>query len=231
MKKIAQLLALSIAAASLTACGMGPMGADLKLSTGSSYNAEATITIKKSFKQIHQAIFAKIDVNSDKVIDEYEAGPNIKLADFTKIDKNHDGKISYAQFMSYATDDGFFGGTDNADKFLKRIRNGLSSAFNSLDKDRSLLLEKKELSATAVKKLKLGFTHDNLNVTVSITSFSADEITAADKTGDGNLSQAEFEDLYINKVVSILTPAAPAPAPVDPAPVDPVASDSVVPAV
>ncbi|MGE5708168.1 MAG: EF-hand domain-containing protein [Bacteroidota bacterium] len=235
-KMISGLCAFSMAAIALSGCGVSLNTASPALSGSvTELSASATTVIKKSFKEIHKAIFAKIDGNADKQIDEYEAGQYIRLQDFAKMDKNKDGKISYKIFMDYATDFGFFGGQDNADRYLKRMRSDLQSAFKMLDRDRSWLLEEKELSKTAIKKLGLGFAYDNLHIKLSIKEFSADEIKAADKTGDGNLSQAEFEDLYIEKVKALISPSnpnPPDPAPVDPAPapVEP-ASGSVTPAV
>ncbi|HBN08295.1 MAG TPA: hypothetical protein DD435_06520 [Cyanobacteria bacterium UBA8530] len=224
-KNLASLIAFSMAAIALSGCGVGLAGANLKLSTASDqYNADATQTITKSFKEIHKAIFALIDNNKDKQIDEYEAGQYIRLTDMAKMDKDHNGKISYTVFMTYATDNGFFGGTDNANKYLKRMRSDLQYAFKTLDRDKSWLLEAKELTNTQVKKLGLGFAYDNLHITLKMPSFAPEDIAAADKTGDAKLSQAEFEDLYINKVKSLINPAGNSPEPAPAPSIDPIPS-------
>ena len=63
---------------------------------------------------------------------------------------------------------------------------------------------------------------------MKITKVTTEQIAGADKTGDTQLSQAEFEDLYIEMVVAALggdgTTPAPAPAPVTPPAAEPAAA-------
>ncbi|MGE5708167.1 MAG: hypothetical protein ACM3YO_07520 [Bacteroidota bacterium] len=219
MKK---LLAACLAFSCITLAGCGTTASAPTLSKSTETDsADATHTLKKSFRALHKAIFAKIDANSDKYIDEYEAGQYISLKDITNMDKNHDGKISYRTFMEYATKTTFLGfipwGNDTDIKFMKRIRDQLAWVFKKLDTNNSWLLEEKEMTKTALKKMALGFSYDNLRIKLDLDFFTPDEIKAADKTGDGNLSQAEFEDLYMNKVIALLNPQnvnpEPTPAP------------------
>ncbi|HBN08296.1 MAG TPA: hypothetical protein DD435_06525 [Cyanobacteria bacterium UBA8530] len=216
-------LSLGLVCLAIVGCGTAANSPSLKtgLNGTTTLEADATNTLKKGFKALHKAIFAKIDANHDRFIDEYEAGANISLKDMANMDKNHDGKISYTTFIEYATKTTFLGYIpwfpDTDLKFMKRIREDLQWVFRKMDTNGSWLLEPAELSTAAQKRIALGFSYDNLRLKLNWDAFTPDEMKTADKTGDGNLSQAEFEDLYLNKVISLLNPAAvnpdPAPSP------------------
>ncbi|MBO9542619.1 hypothetical protein J7643_18685 [bacterium] len=250
-KALSTLLAVSAAITMLAGCGMTPGASGLSTTEAVGFDALASKTLKEGFKQVHESIFSKIDTNGDKYIDEYEAGPYFNLikefpkADKTKSGKTGNGKISRTEFMRYATAGGFLTGKDTPVAFLNRMRSFLATAFNRLDQrepgsglfgkgDGYLTTE--ELGDKALAKLGLGFAYDKIHVRVSIPTFDPGDISAADKTGDGKLSQAEFEDLYMTTVVKAINPNyvpggnAPAPAPADPAPAPAPAADPNAPA-
>lgn len=205
MRKILGLVAATLA---LAACGVPYQTVSLSKQSTVDYSAASTTALKKGFTKLHKAIFAKIDTSADRYIDEYEAGPYISLKDFAKMDKNHDGKISYNYFMDYATANTFLGITfsqDNAAKFMKRVRGDLGWFFPRLDGDRDGLLQTAELAPAKIAATGIGFTYDNLNINFKLKEFTAEDITAADMTKDSAISPAEFEDLYLNKVISTIS--------------------------
>lgn len=192
--------------AMLAGCGVGPSTGLAPATTGH-VAAASTQGLKEGFDRINQAVFNKLDANHDGYIDEYEAGPTIPLNSFTQIDRNGDGKIPQQQFLAYATAGGFFSGPDNEDKFLGRMRDFLGDVFNRLDANHDGYLSRDEVSDVALAKLGLGFEYPVLNISVAIPSVSDAAFKAADHTGDNQLSQAEWEDCYIDLVVTALSPA------------------------
>lgn len=219
-KHLTQTLMASLAAAALlSGCGQSANMAGLASSNVAGFNAEATRTLKKAFNHIHQAAFAKFDANADKSIDEYEWGP-IDLKDFTKADKNRNGKLTKTEFMNYADGVGFF--RQDKDAFMKDTRNALGKAFTKLDANRDRMLQKEELNTKALKKLGIYLAMPGLGLKVTIDEFDAELFTASDKTGDKLLSQAEFEDYCMDEFIFRINPdynpnPAP-PAPPEPAP-------------
>jgi hypothetical protein len=210
------LSAIPAIALLLVACGTTP--ATTGLSTGSStgFDALATQTLREGFTNIHMAIFTKIDANGDGYIDEYEAGPYFDLVHEFPAASHHHDRISKAEFMAYATQGGFLTPRDTPSRFVDRMRSFLATTFDRLDQKRTRLLTPDELSDKALVKLGLGFAYPRLHVSVSIDTLDPADIKAADHTGDGLLSQAEFEDLYINEVVKAINPnyhPDPSPAP------------------
>ncbi|MEB3188365.1 MAG: EF-hand domain-containing protein [bacterium] len=225
-----------------TACGMNPAVAPATSTVSNTgFEAAATRTLRDGFRNIHMAIFTKIDGNGDGYIDEYEAGPFFSLtrefpnADKTKSGKRGNGKISKAEFMRYATAGGLLSGKDTPSAFTDRMRAFIAQAFTRLDRPEGGkwfgkgdgYLSTEEISDAVIAKLGLGFAYDKIHVRVVLPGFSPDDISASDKTGDGKLSQGEFEDLYMISVAKGINPnfspdpnpAPPAPpAPVDPAP-------------
>lgn len=202
-------VALGLSIAALAGCGQVP--SSVRGTTTAKVSANSTQALKAGFTRVHQAIFAKLDANHDGHIDEYEAGPTIPLNIFTKLDRNRDGRISQEQFVQFATAGGFFTGNDTEDKFFVRMRDYLGTAFTKLDQPVGAMfsrgdgfLSREELSDKAVAKVGLGFRYPTLNVTTTLVTVTDDLYQAADKTGDGQLSQAEFEDLYIDMVVAAL---------------------------
>ncbi|HEY9854118.1 MAG TPA: hypothetical protein V6D05_00170 [Stenomitos sp.] len=200
---------LGLAIAGLAGCGQAPTG--VRGTTNSQVAATSTAALKAGFTRVHQAIFAKLDANHDGTIDEYEAGPTIPLNIFTKLDRNGDGSISQEQFIEFATAGGFFTGNDTEDKFFVRMRDYLATAFTKLDQPvggafsrGDGFLSREELSDKALAKLGLGFRYPTLNIQTTLVTVTDDLYKADDKTGDGKLSQGEFEDLYIDMVVAAL---------------------------
>ncbi|MEB3222026.1 MAG: hypothetical protein VKS61_08100 [Candidatus Sericytochromatia bacterium] len=211
----------------LSGCGTaGVLGAATR-TPGTAFDAEATKSLTKGLSRVHEALFARLDKDSNRAIDEYEAGPTMSMDDFRKADKNRNNKLTFTEFKTYAITNMFFF-RDTPAAFANRLRSGLSRAFSRLDvSPRDGLLVKNETSNRDMARLGLTFEYPRLGVTVKLTKVSAEAFGAADKTGDGKLGQAEFEDLYIELVVEALggtpgggTPPAP-PAP--PAPEDPAA--------
>ncbi len=233
------LLAATLAATMLAGCGVGGNTVGMQSTQAVGFDAAASATLRKGFKEVHTAIFTKIDSNGDNFIDEYEAGPFFSLTrEFPKADKGKNGKgngkISRTEFMKYATAGGFLVGADNPNRFLDRMRNFLATAFNRLDQKEGgffgagdRYLTEKELSSKALRTLGLGFAYEKLHIRVRIDEVPSEDFTAADVTGDGKLSQGEWEDLYMKLVVRAINPNAggsPAPTPpADPVPADPTA--------
>jgi Ca2+-binding EF-hand superfamily protein len=206
MKKLSVLLA---AGALLAGCGVQPT---VPTTVAATMSAKSTAGLTAGFEAIHKAVFGRLDANHDSTIDEFEAGATISLKDYQKVDLNHDGVLQYSEFMSYATKGGFLQKNDNPSRWVARFRDSLGNTFKQLDKSRDGLLEAAELSDAALTKSGLGFFYESLNVSLKLTSVTDEQLKAGDRTGDGKLSPAEFEDLYVAVVVDALNPPAP-PAP------------------
>lgn len=203
-------VALGLAIAGLFGCGQLP-DTGARSTAGTQVKASSTAALKAGFGRMHAAIFGKLDANQDGHIDEYEAGPTIPLNLFTRLDRNNDGKITQSQFVQFATAGGFFTGADTEDRFFVRMRDYLGTAFTRLDQPAGGMfsrgdgfLTREELADTRVAKVGLGFRYPTLNVTTTLVTVTDELYAASDKTGDGKLSQAEFEDLYIDMVVAAL---------------------------
>ena len=225
------LIAATLAATMLAGCGVGGTTIGLQGTQAAGFDAAASKTLRQGFKDLHTAIFTRIDTNGDNFIDEYEAGPFFSLTrEFPKADKGKNGKgngkISRTEFMKYATAGGFLTSSDNPDRFLARMRTFLATAFNRLDQKEGGFFGKgdgyltsQELSSKALRSLGLGFAYEKLHVTVRIDEVDSEDFAAADVTGDGKLSQGEWEDLYMKLVVRAINPntgGGTPPAPVDP---------------
>src|SRR5690349_7401319 len=79
----------------LAGCGtQGAIVPGMTAMTSQPLNAAEATTLAKAFPQIHKAVFAKLDHDGNKAIDEYEAGPNLSLKDFARADKNGNHKLS-----------------------------------------------------------------------------------------------------------------------------------------
>ncbi|MEB3196311.1 MAG: EF-hand domain-containing protein [Candidatus Sericytochromatia bacterium] len=215
----------------LSGCGVQPTSLAVDRSAAIA-EAEATNTLMKGLARIHQAIFAKLDKDANKAIDEYEAGPNLTMDDFRKADRNRNGKLTFSEFKSYATTHLFFF-RDTPKAFTERVRGALKRAFDRLDHSpRDGMLANRELSNRDLQRLGLSFEYARLGITVKVAKVSDAAFTAADKVADGKLGQAEFEDLYVECVIEALggTPgggsAPPAEDPnVPPVPPAPPAED------
>lgn len=248
----AALVAGTMIVSVLAGCGTQGMPTGVaNVNGGQAYEAEATSTLMKGLARVHSAIFAKLDKDGNKFIDEYEAGPNITMADFKKADKGRNNKLTYTEFKNYAITNLFFF-KDSPKAFSDRFRKDLKKVFDRLDNaKRDGVLVKNETSLRDMQKLGLTFEYPRLNITVKVNKINKEIFTAADKTGDGVLGQAEFEDLYFEMVIAGLggapgsggdTPPPPAPGgdtppapggdvpPAPPAPEDPSADPAADPA-
>ena len=134
---------------------------------------------------------------------------------------------SKAEFIRYATVGGLLSGKDTPTAFADRMRAFLAQAFTRLDRPDGGkwfgkgdgYLSTEELSDSVVAKLGIGFAYDKIHVRVMLSGFGSDDVSSADKTGDGKLSQGEFEDLYMIAVAKAINPNfSPEPNPVPPAP-------------
>lgn len=230
---IGSLVAISAAVTMLAGCGVpADTSTNLTTATNVGFDALSSKGLRQGFKDIHTAIFAKIDSNSDGRIDEFEAGPYFDLARSFPAAAKKSGKISKTEFVNYATAGGFLSSKDTPNAFMTRMRSFLAKVFSRLDKPASGgffakgdgYLSTEELNDQAVAKLGLGFAYERIHVQISIPAFDAGDVTAADVTKDGQLSQAEFEDLYMKAVVKALNPSV-GPAPVDPTPAPPASGD------
>ncbi|MEB3284126.1 MAG: hypothetical protein VKN33_02415 [Candidatus Sericytochromatia bacterium] len=216
----------------LAGCGSSGLAVRPMDRTQEILQAEATNTLMKGLSRIHKAIFDKIDVDGNGKIDEYEAGPNLTMDDFKKADRNRNNKLTFTEFKSYAITNLFFF-RDNPKSFTERMRAGLRKAFTRLDNSpRDGMLANRELSNNDLKRLGLTFEYKRLGVVVKVSKVSDAAFAAADKTGDGKLGQAEFEDLYIESVIEALggTPGGgggAAPVPSDPFPPAPPVGDPI----
>ncbi len=244
MKSFTRFLAAS-SALLMVGCGAVP-ATGLKATAEGQVNAQASQTLRQGFEDVHKAIFDALDRNKDGSVDEYEAGPYFNLrTEFPKADRGKAGMINYNEFMHYATKGGFLASNDSPEKFLERMRGFLDGAFKSFDAlpkrgwfdHGDGFLSSKELTSKAVKGAGLGFSYPRLHIDVKVTAFKRADFKAADKTGDGKLSQGEFEDLYIQTVVAAISklggkppaggggtpPADPGTPPADPGtpPADP----------
>jgi Ca2+-binding EF-hand superfamily protein len=225
----------------LAGCGTKGMPTGAVQAAQVQSEAQATQTLMQGFDKIHHAIFTMLDKDKNNAIDEYEAGPQLSLDDFKKADTDGDGSLTYAEFKNYAITHLFFF-HDSAQSFTSRFRSQLGDVFSRLDKNGDRLLTNKEMSKAALKRLQLTFEYPRLNIKVKIKKISADMFKAADKTGDGKLGQAEFEDLYINMVLAALGDAGSTDAPsanpngadpdpnAAPAPAEPAADPNAAPA-
>lgn len=216
------------AAAMMTAllAGCGTSGMMVPYQSGmvaAPMQAEATTTLEQGFVDVYLAAFAKLDANNDGRIDEYEAGPAINLNDFQKADTNHDHKLTRTEFMRYADQSGLFGFMhQNKYQFMEATRNALWGAFQKLDRNHDRLIEESEMSDAAMTKVGIYLAIPSLHIKVVLNTEDTNLFSKADHTGDGKLSQAEFEDYCMDAFVQGINPnynpnPAP-PAPPQPAP-------------
>lgn len=221
---------LLVLAAMVGACGAQPNRVALPAAQGGSFQAAATKTLQDGFKHIHLAGFSRLDVNTDNHIDEYEAGSFMELKDFARADKNRNGKLTKKEFMDFATAGSVFGFVrQNKNAFMKQTRDVLWRAFQRLDANRDRHLKPVELSDKALAKVGIHLRIDGLRLRVVLNELDDTVFETADKTGDGQLSQAEFEDYCIGAFIKGINPnyaygtTPPPPAePTDPAePADP----------
>lgn len=225
------LAALTLAAL-VAGCGRGttmPIGA--AVAPNAAAEALATRTLLTGYKHLFMAVYMKLDANSDKFLDEYEASQHIDLRDFQKADKNKNGRLTRKEFMDYAAGGKLFGFMkQDKSGFMKNARAAMLKAFNSYDTNKDRLLEQKEMSERTLTKNPVFLTIDALNVRVKIVEIDDAVFEAADKTADGKLSIAEFEDFCMGSFVKMINPnyqMSPTP-PAAPANEDPAAPDAPV---
>lgn len=211
MKKTLFALAAAVA---LTGCSHAVPVVVSPLAASAPLDAQATDTLMKGYTAIYTAIFTRLDASQDNRLDEYEASAAIDVADFGKADKNKDGKLTKAEFMSYATGGtGVFGFMHQSkDAFLKQSRDALLKAFTKLDKNKDRYLDNSELSDDALQKVDVYLRIDPLHVNVHIQELDDDLMEKADHTGDGKLTQAEWEDYCLSAFTKMVNPSSPAPA-------------------
>ncbi|MEB3197971.1 MAG: EF-hand domain-containing protein [Candidatus Sericytochromatia bacterium] len=222
MNQLSRSLLFVASVASLTACGVAPTPrAAAPVVADATFDALSASTLQKAFTRVHRAIFNTIDADKDGWLNEYEVGRHMTMAEFRKADKSQGwgsaGRLSRTEFVDYATRT-FLWFHQDRDSFANSFRQSLARAFNRLDTNDDGLLIKNETSLADLRRLGLTFQYPKLHITVPIRKVTPEQFQGADKTGDGKLSQAEFEDLYIEMVVAALGgDAAPAPAPAPPA--------------
>ena len=224
MKTLTQVTAAALLAATLAACGTTGAQSPAAVRVDAGSVTQSTSGLKKAFTRIHKAIFTAMDADKNGWLDEYEAGKHMTLKDFQKADTatgwGSAGRLSRTEFVNWATKT-FLWFHDTPDSFANRFRQDLSKVFKRLDENRDGLLVKNEISIRDLSKLKLTFEYDKLRISQPIKKLPADAFAAADKTGDGKLSQAEFEDMYLEMVIASLggegAPAAASDEPVEPA--------------
>ncbi|MEB3329449.1 MAG: hypothetical protein VKQ33_09485 [Candidatus Sericytochromatia bacterium] len=219
-----RLLALVATAVVLSGCGLSPSRPLLSQGVvGAGAQALATKTLLDGFKHLHRAAFTRLDSNGDGRIDEYEAGTAMDLRDFSRADKNRNGKLSKTEFMNFATGGAVFGFLrQDRVSFMKATRDVLWRGFQRLDANRDKQLKPSELSDKALAKVGINLRIDGLRLRVGLMELDDAIFESSDKTGDGALTQAEFEDYCMHAFVKGINPdyqfgPAPAPAPVPPA--------------
>ncbi|MEB3329503.1 MAG: hypothetical protein VKQ33_09755 [Candidatus Sericytochromatia bacterium] len=225
MHHLKQALAAAALAATLAGCGSQGLSVAGRPAAAPTFETLAASTLKKAFNQIHRAIFDNMDADKDGWLTEYEVGKHMTMAQFRKADTKDGwgsaGRLSRTEFLDYATKT-FLWFRQDKDSFANTFRQGLVRAFHRFDENRDGLLVKSELSRADLRRVGLSFEYPKLRLSVKITKVTPELIAGSDKTGDGKLSQAEFEDLYIEMVIAALggssAPAAPPAPPMPPAP-------------
>jgi hypothetical protein len=104
--------------------------------------------------------------------------------------------------------------------FMKATREVLWRGFQRLDGNRDKQLKPAELSDKALARVGINLRVDGLRLRVVLTDLDDAIFEGSDKTKDGTLNQAEFEDYCMNAFVKGINPnyqVGPAPAP-NPAP-------------
>lgn len=210
------LIVALAAAMILGACGTNGV---TPIANGPGVSAEldalATRTLLTGFREIHMAVFSKMDANEDKMLDEYEAGSGMDLKDFAKADRNRNGKVSRKEFMDFATGGSLFGFLkQDKNDFMKQSREALLRAFKKLDRNADRMVNAAEMKSDALTKVGVNLRIDGLHVRVVITELDDAIFESSDKTGDAALTQAEFEDYCMTSFIKLINPKyTPTPAP------------------
>ncbi|MEB3283892.1 MAG: hypothetical protein VKN33_01215 [Candidatus Sericytochromatia bacterium] len=175
--------------------------------------AQSLTGLLEGFNQVHHAAFTKADANRDQQVDEFEAGPFIDVRDFRRADADRNGRLSEKEFMGWATRGGVLGlFNQDAKSFARAYRTSLLRAFKRLDTDRNQLLTPAEMNDGALDSANVALNIKGIKTYVRVSTLDEGAFRNADKTGDGFLSQGEFEDFAIaGWVALILAPLQPAP--------------------
>lgn len=176
------------------------------------WQGQSMPVLQDGFFKIHQAIFAKKDINQDQALSEAEAAPNFDLREFRRADTDRNGVLAYAEFEKYARLDILSIGLDSPERFAKRTRDKLRDDFWHLDRDEDGMLSLKDLNPDKLQKRKFRFVYPSIRFQVAVTRIAAEDFQAADETKDGWLVESEFENLY---VYAVLRSIADAPTPMD----------------
>ncbi|MEB3198870.1 MAG: hypothetical protein VKP62_16890 [Candidatus Sericytochromatia bacterium] len=195
-------VALLVASGCARAGNPGPV-----VSVPGSLGVRSEAGLAEGFNKVYAAAFAKADANADLMIDEFEAGPFIDVRDYQRADDDRNGKLSEREFRTWASRGGVFGlFHQNVGDFVRIYRRSLLKAFEHLDTDKNALLSPSESNDAALQRANLTLTLKGIRTAVRITAIDAATFQAADKTQDGQLSQAEFEDLAIAAWVTLINP-------------------------
>ena len=225
MKAFTNTALAALFVATLAGCG-APGVTTATQAQMTDFDAASAKGLRTAYSRIHKAIFTTMDKDGNGWLDENEAVKHMSLRDFAKADKakgwGSANKLSRNEFVAYATKGFIF--HDTPDDFANRFRKDLGKLFDRLDENNDKLLAKGEISSRDVSRLRLRFDYPKLKVSVPIKKLAAAD---GDKNGDGNISQAEFEDLYLETVIAALggeggaqPPAPPADAPPADVPAD-----------
>lgn len=204
---------LVLVAVTLTGCGVTPTGS-AQLRNAQGLKAQSSTGLLEGFNQVYQAAFLKADANRDQQVDEFEAGPYIDVRDFRRADADRSGKLSEKEFLTWATRGGLFGlFHQDAKSFARTYRNALLKSFKRLDTDKNQLLTPAEMNDGSLEGAQIALHLKGIKTSVRITTVDEATFRAADKTGDGFLSQGEFEDFAVAGWVALIQkPAQPAPS-------------------
>ncbi|MEB3224127.1 MAG: hypothetical protein VKS61_18795 [Candidatus Sericytochromatia bacterium] len=192
-----RLLSLGLAAAMLAGCGALTPAARLRQADGLS--ARSVAGLEEGFNLIYGAAFARADANGDLNVDEFEAGPFIDVRDFRQADDDRNARLSEKEFRAWATRGWLFGLFAQDQKtFVRQQRRTLLGHFQKLDTDRSGLLAPAELADAALLAARIRLDLKGIKTAVQVDSIDELDLKQADKTGDGQLSQGEFEDFILS---------------------------------
>lgn len=176
------------------------------------WQGQSLPVLQDGYFKIHQAIFAKKDINQDGALSEAEAAPNFDLRDFRRADTDRNGALSYAEFEKFARLDILSIGLDSPERFAKRTRDKLRDDFWHLDRDEDGMLSLKDLNPDKLQKRRMRFVYPSIKFEVAITRINPEDFAQADETKDGWLVESEFENLYVYAVLRAINDA---PVPMD----------------
>ncbi len=180
MKRLTSLIAVSIMAMNITACGSD---ADItiapQVTQPQQVQAQSFLGIYKEVKGASALAFREMDKNNDRFIsvDEYGVTNSDTQKSFQVIDKNHDGKISTEELMT-----GFFGKIG----LTSRLKKAADALFKQTDINKDKLLSQDEISEAGLSPA----------FTTYFSKYDVQKKSLFHKDATGMLSQSEFENLY-----------------------------------